>query len=127
MSGITLSSKKAPAAIGPYCHGKKCGRTIYTSGQIPIYPDSGETECDVRKATYLVLENILAIIEEGGGTKADIVKMEIFVRDLDDFAVINEVYSEFFGEEKPVRWLVQAARMPGNAVLEAAATAYLGE
>lgn len=127
MAGVTLNTDKAPAAIGTYCHGKKCGNFIFTSGQIPLYPGTGEAETDVKKAAKLVLENVLAIVEEGGGTKADIVKMEIFVRDLDDFAAINEVYAEFFGENKPARWLVQAARMPGNAVLEAAATAYIGD
>lgn len=125
MSLKNFNAKKAPEAIGPYSHGVKCGDTIYTSGQIPLYPETGELETDVKKAALLVLNNLLAIVEEGGGTKESIAKMEIFVRDLADFNAINEVYAEFFGENKPVRYLVQIVALPKDAVLEAAATAYL--
>lgn len=125
MSLKNFNAEKAPTAIGPYSHGVRCGDTIYTSGQIPLYPETGELETDVKKATLLVLNNLLAIVEEGGGTKGSIAKMEIFVRDLADFNEINEVYAEFFGENKPVRYLVQIVTLPKDAVLEAAATAYL--
>ena len=125
MSHEIYNAKKAPAAIGPYSHGAKCGGFIFTSGQIPLDPKTGEIEKDVKKATQLVLNNVLAIIEEGGGKKENIIKMEMFVADLKDFGTINEIYAEFFGEVKPVRWLVQAAQLPAGAVLEAAATAYV--
>ncbi len=126
MAGTILSTDKAPAAIGPYCHGMRCGDFLITSGQVPLYPESGELETDVAKAATLVLNNLLAIVEAGGGRKEDIVKMEIFVRDLADFGTINQAYSEFFGDHKPARYLVQVAALPKDAVLEAAATAYLG-
>lgn len=126
MSIEIISSDKAPAAIGPYCHAMKCGDFILTSGQCPFYPGTGEVETDVKKAAELVLQNVLAIVESGGGRKESIVKMELFVRDLADFAAINQVYAEFFGDHKPARYCVQVAALPKNSVLEAAATAYLG-
>lgn len=126
MSIQIISTEKAPAAIGPYSHGTRCGDFLFTSGQCPFYPGSGEVETDVRKAAALVLSNVLAVVEAAGGKKESIAKMELFVRDLKDFAVINEVYAEFFGEHKPARYCVQVAALPKNSVLEAAATAYLG-
>ena len=126
MSKEMITAPNAPAAIGPYCHGIKCGDMIYTSGQIPLVPGTGEMVTEVKPAAKRVLENLLAIVEAGGGKKEDIIKMEIFVRDLGDFAAINEVYSEFFGSHRPTRYLVQVADLPAGAVLEAAATAYLG-
>lgn len=126
MPATIINAKNAPTAIGPYCHGMKCGDLIFTSGQIPLDPTTGVLETNVRKAAALVLNNLLAIVEEGGGTKESIVKMEIFVRDLSDFDSINEVYSEFFENNKPARYLVQIAKIPKDAVLEAVATAYIG-
>lgn len=122
----TITAKNAPAAIGPYCHGIKCGDMIYTSGQIPLIPETGEMVTEVKPAAQRVLENLLAIVEAGGGKKEDIIKMEIFVRDLGDFAAINEVYSAFFCNHTPTRYLVQVADLPAGALLEAVATAYVG-
>lgn len=126
MSYKIIVAEKAPKAIGPYSHGVKCKDMIYTSGQIPLIPETGELETDVKKATLVVLNNLLAIVEAGGGKKEDIAKMEIFVRDLKDFNDINVVYQEFFGDLKPARYLVQVAELPKDSVLEAAATAYIG-
>lgn len=87
MSLEILHTPKAPAAIGPYSHGTKCGDFIFTSGQCPFYPETGEVEQDIKKATALALNNVLAIVEAGGGTKESIAKVEIFVRDLADFNI----------------------------------------
>lgn len=121
-----ISSPNAPAAIGPYSHGTKCGDFIFTSGQCPFYPGTGEVERDVKKATALALKNVLAVVEAGGGKLTDIAKVEIFVKDLANFGTINEVYAEFFGEHKPARYCVQAAALPKDVELEVAATAFLG-
>lgn len=121
-----ISSPNAPAAIGPYSHGTKCGDFIFTSGQCPFYPGTGEVERDVKKATALALKNVLVVVEAGGGKLTDIAKVEIFVKDLANFGTINEVYAEFFGEHKPARYCVQAAALPKDVELEIAATAYLG-
>ena len=121
-----ITSPNAPAAIGPYSHGTKCGNFIFTSGQCPFYPGTGEVERDVKKATALALKNVLAVVEDGGGKLTDIAKVEIFVKDLANFGTINEVYAEFFGEHKPARYCVQAAALPKDVELEIAATAYVG-
>lgn len=123
MNKEIITAKNAPAAIGPYCHGIKCGHMIYTSGQIPLTPESGALVEAVKPAAKQVLENLLSIVEAGGGKKEDIIKMEIFVKDLGDFAAINEVYSEFFGDHTPTRYLVKVAGLPAGAALEAVATA----
>lgn len=121
-----ITSPNAPAAIGPYSHGTKCGNFIFTSGQCPFYPGTGEVERDVKKATALALSNVLAVVEAGGGKLTDIAKVEIFVKDLANFGTINEVYADFFGEHKPARYCVQAAALPKDVELEIAATAYVG-
>lgn len=121
-----ITSPNAPAAIGPYSHGTKCGNFIFTSGQCPFYPGTGEVERDVKKATALALSNVLAVVEAGGGKLTDIAKVEIFVKDLANFGTINEVYAEFFGAHKPARYCVQAAALPKDVELEIAATAYVG-
>lgn len=121
-----ITSPNAPAAIGPYSHGTKCGNFIFTSGQCPFYTGTGEVERDVKKATALALKNVLAVVEAGGGKLTDIAKVEIFVKDLANFGTINEVYAEFFGEHKPARYCVQAAALPKDVELEIAATAYIG-
>jgi 2-iminobutanoate/2-iminopropanoate deaminase len=121
-----IVAPNAPAAIGPYCHGIKCGDTIYTSGQIALIPETGKLAEGVQAQANQVLNNLLAIVEAGGGKKENIVKMEIFITDMADFGEINEVYAEFFGENKPARFLFQVAALPAGAIIEAAATAYLG-
>lgn len=120
----TIYTEHASKAIGSYSHGRKCGDIILTSGQIALDPITDELETDVRKATLMVLQNLLAIVEKGGGCKETIAKVEVFVRSLDDFGTINEVYSEFFGDIKPARVLVQVERLPLNAALEASMIAF---
>ncbi|WP_409969361.1 Rid family detoxifying hydrolase [Bengtsoniella intestinalis] len=120
----TLVSPTAPAAIGPYSHGRKFGDMIITSGQVPFRKD-GTMETDIQLATQIVLENLLSVVEAGGGRKDSIAKVDVFVRDLGDFAKINQVYSAFFGELKPARVLVQVADLPAGAGLEAAVIAFV--
>lgn len=123
MSKEIIVAPNAPAAIGPYCHGIKCGSMIYASGQLPLVPETGELIKEVKPAAKRVLENVLAIVEAGGGKKEDIIKMEVFVKNIGDFAAINEVYAEFFGGHKPARYLVQVADLPAGALLEIVGTA----
>jgi len=119
-----IVSEKASPALGPYCHGKKIGNMIITSGQIPLTKD-GQYVHEIKAATKLVLDNLLSIVEAGGGTKAGIARVDLFVNSLDDFAAINEVYSEFFGELRPTRVCVQVEALPANVPLEAAMTAFI--
>ena len=123
----TIKSHHAPKAIGPYSHGMRYGDMIITSGQIPVNPDTNEMIMDVKAATKQVLQNLLSIVEAGGGAKDSVAKVEVFVKSLDDFDDINEIYSEFFGNHKPARVLVQVGTLPAGACLEAAMTAFIKE
>ncbi|UQZ88880.1 reactive intermediate/imine deaminase [Deltaproteobacteria bacterium Smac51] len=124
MKMIELVSDKASPALGPYCHGKKFGNTIITSGQIPL-TKSGEYVHEIKAATRLVLENLLSIVEAGGGGKNSVARVDLFINSLDDFAAINEVYADFFGDHRPTRVCVQVEALPANVPLEAAMTAFV--
>ena len=118
-----ISTKNAPQAIGPYSQGIKIGDFIFTSGQIPINPETGELVCDIQKATRQSLENVKAVLEAAGTTLRNVVKVSIFVKDMNDFALINEIYAEYFNENPPARSCVEVARLPKDAVIEIEAIA----
>ena len=119
-----LVSTEASPALGPYCHGRKFGNMIITSGQIPLTKD-GEYVYEIDAATKLVLGNLLSIVEAGGGTKESIARVDVFVNDLADFAAINEAYAEFFGDHRPTRVCVQVEALPANVPLEASMIAFV--
>lgn len=121
-----LNTSKAPAAVGPYVQGMTAGGFIYTSGQLPLVPETGELVMEIQAATKLSLENCKAIIEAGGATLNDVVKVEIFCKDMNDFAKINEVYTTYFSEHKPARACVEVARLPKDATVEIQMIAYKG-
>ena len=120
-----LVSEAAPAAIGPYSHGGRHGGMIITSGQIPVDPKTHEMVREIKAATLTVLNNLISVVEAGGGDRSTVAKVDVFVRSLSDFDAINQVYSEFFGENKPSRVLVQVADLPDGALLEAAMLAFV--
>jgi len=117
---------EASPALGPYCHGRRFGNMILTSGQIPLTKD-GEYIYEIREATKVVLNNLLSIVEAGGGNLESIAKVDVFIHNLDDFAVMNEVYAEFFGDHKPARVCVQVEALPADVPLEAAMTAFVSD
>lgn len=123
MKVTRINSKELAEAIGPYVHGSLFNDLIVTSGQIPVYKETGEVEEDVTKATKLALENMLAVVESGGGSKESILKVDIFVTNINDFAEINEAYGEFFGGNYPARVLVEIGTIPGGSLLEVACMA----
>lgn len=118
-----IQTKKAPAAVGAYSQGIATENLIYTSGQLPLDPATGELEMDIRKATKRALENIKAIVEAGGSSVDKIVKCNVFLDDVNDFAAFNEVYEEFFGDHKPARSALEVANIPKGAVIEIEAIA----
>lgn len=121
-----LATKDAPGAVGPYSQGVKAnaGEIIFVSGQLPIDPNNGELSTgDIQKETKLCLNNIEAVVKAGGASKEDIVKVNLFVKDIEDFSVINQAYAEFFGDHKPARALVEVARIPKDANIEIEAVA----
>ncbi len=121
-----LSTEKAPSAVGPYSQGVKSENIIYSSGQLPIDPETGElSKGNIQKETRLCLENVKAVLEAGHANIENIVKVTVFVTDMNDFSEINEVYAEFFGDHKPARSLVQVAALPKGADIEIEAIAII--
>ena len=114
-----ISTKKAPAAIGPYSQVIQVGSLIYTSGQIPIDPATGNfVEGGIKEQTRQSLTNIQAILEEAGLTMANVVKTTVFMADMNDFADMNSVYAEFFTEPYPARSAVAVKTLPKGALVE---------
>ena len=116
-----IDTSKAPAAIGPYVQGVNLGQMVITSGQLPINPETGEMPADVAEQTLQSLKNGLAIVEEAGLAAKNIKKTTVFVKDLSDFARVNEVYGKFFEDNNapfPARSCVEVARLPKDALVE---------
>ena len=114
-----ISTPKAPAAIGPYSQAIQVGNLIYTSGQIPIDPATGQlVEGGIKEQTRQSLSNIQAILQEAGLTMASVVKTTVFLADMADFAEMNSVYAEFFTEPYPARSAVAVKTLPKNALVE---------
>lgn len=114
-----ISTPKAPAAIGPYSQAIQVGNLIYTSGQIPIDPATGQlVEGGIKEQTRQSLSNIQAIIQEAGLTMASVVKTTVFMADMADFADMNSIYAEFFTEPYPARSAVAVKTLPKNALVE---------
>jgi len=119
MTKETISTDKAPGAIGPYSQAIKVGDLVFCSGQIPIDPVTGEfVSQDVAEQTKQVLKNLSAVLEAAGSGLGEVVKTTVFLADMGDFAAMNDVYAEFFSENKPARATVQAARLPRDARVE---------
>ena len=118
-----ISTPLAPAAIGPYSQGIETDSMIFTSGQLPINMQTGELETDPKKATQASLNHIKSILKQAGYDMTNIVKVTIFVADMNHFASINETYAEFFGGVAPARSCVEVAKLPKDAILEIEAIA----
>lgn len=123
MTKEVINTNNAPEAIGPYSQGVIVGDFVYTSGQIPLNPVTGELVTDIKLATKQSMENIKAILEEAGASLNNVVKTSIFLKDLNDFEAVNEVYGTYFIENKPARSCVQVAKLPKDAVIEIEAIA----
>lgn len=114
-----ISTAKAPSAIGPYSQAIQVGNLVYTSGQIPIDPDTGVfVEGGIREQTRQSLLNVKAILDEAGLTMGNVVKTTVFMADMSDFAEMNAVYAEFFSEPYPARSAVAVKTLPKGALVE---------
>lgn len=118
MDKRVISTKNAPGAIGPYSQAIKAGNFVYTSGQLPINPATGELVNDIKEATAQSLDNVKAILEEAGTSLDKVVKTLVFLSDMKDFAAMNEVYAKYFTENAPARSAVQVAKLPKDAKVE---------
>jgi 2-iminobutanoate/2-iminopropanoate deaminase len=128
MSGISIiSTEKAPAAIGPYSQATKIGDFLFTSGQIPLKPDGSLVEGDIVEQTHQVFANLQAILAAAGSSLSQVVKATVFIKDMNDFPRLNEVYAHYFGDHRPARSTVEVARLPRDVRVEIEVVAYLGE
>ncbi len=125
-----LHTDAAPAAIGPYVQGVDLGNMVMTSGQIPVNPETGDVPSDIQAQARQSLENVKAVVAASGLEVKDIVKMTVFVKDLNDFAAVNQVYGEFFDEHQvanyPARSCVEVARLPKDVGIEIESIAIRG-
>jgi 2-iminobutanoate/2-iminopropanoate deaminase len=125
----TISTDRAPKAIGPYSQGVIATgrRLVFCSGQIPLDPATGEMvgAGDVRAQAERVMQNLAAVLAAGGASWADVAKTTIFLADLQDFGTVNEVYARYFPSQPPARATVQAAGLPKGALVEIEAVAVL--
>lgn len=119
----TINCENAPAAVGPFVHAKLVNGVLYTSGQLPTNPETGKMPETVEEQTKQSLANVEAILASAGMTKEDIFKTTVFVKDLNDFATVNAIYGEFFGENYPARSCIEVARLPLDAKVEIEAIA----
>lgn len=113
-----IATNKAPAAIGPYSQGVKVNGMFYSSGQIALTPEGEMLGDDVVLQTKQVFANLKAVLEAAGSSLDRVVKVMAFVADINDFATVNEIYAEAFGDHKPARSLVAAKTLPKNALVE---------
>jgi 2-iminobutanoate/2-iminopropanoate deaminase len=114
-----VSTEKAPGAIGPYSQAVKANGMVFCSGQIPIDPATGNfVSDDVAEQTVQVFKNLQAVLGAAGSGFDKVVKTTVFLADMNDFAAMNEVYGQYFTENKPARATVQAARLPRDAKVE---------
>ena len=115
----TVSTPNAPQALGPYSQALKAGGFVWCSGQIPINPESGSIEAvTIEDQTRQAITNLKNVLETAGASLAQVVKTTVFIKDMNDFAALNKVYAEMFGDTKPARSCVEVARLPKDVLVE---------
>lgn len=124
-----ILTKNAPAPIGPYSQAiVASGKMIFTAGQVAIVPATGEiVGGDIKAQTKQVLENVKAILEAGGSNLSNVVKTTVFLKDMNEFASMNEVYAQYFGKSAPARSTVEVARLPKDVRVEIETIALVNE
>lgn len=124
MKKSIIHTENAPAAVGPYSQGTRTGKFVYTAGQIPLDPTTGKmVEGGIEAQTRQSLTNLKAVLEAGGSSLSSVMKTTVFLQDMGEFAAMNGVYAEFFGENPPARSAVQVAALPLGARVEIEAVA----
>lgn len=118
-----INTEKAPSAIGPYSQAIMAGSTLYSSGQIPVNPVTGEIPEGVEAQTVQALENLKHVLEAAGCSMAEVVKTTVFIKDMASFPVINKLYSNYFSEPYPARSCVEVAQLPKGVLIEIEAVA----
>jgi len=113
-----LTTPNAPAAIGPYSQAVKFNGVLYSSGQIALKANGEMIENDIKKQTRQIFANLKAILEDNGTSFNEVIKINIFLTDMNDFGIVNVIMAEVFGEHKPARSTVQVVALPKNAMIE---------
>ena len=122
-----VATEQAPAAIGPYSQAIAAAGLVFCSGQIPLDPVIGQiVEGGIESQTRRVLDNLTAVLQAAGSSPEQVVKITIFLADMNDFATVNTIYAEYFGTEPPARSTVQVARLPRDVRVEVEAIALRG-
>lgn len=122
----TVYTKSAPAAIGPYSQGMIVNNMFYSSGQIPLQADGTLVDGSIEEQTHQVFANVKALLEAAGSSLENVVKTTVFIKDMDQFSAINEIYGEYFHTHKPARSCVEVARLPKYALIEIEVIALVG-
>lgn len=123
MEKKVISTDKAPAAIGPYSQAIEAGGIIYTSGMIPVIPETGEIVSGIEEQARQALTNVRSLLESAGSGMDKVIKTTVFIKDMNDFAKVNEVYAGFFSGTYPARSCVEVARLPKDVLIEVEAIA----
>ena len=119
MSKIIIETDQAPVPIGPYSQAVQFGDLLFTSGQIALIPSTGELlDGNIEEQTKLVLENLKAVLSEVGSSLEKVIKTTIFLKDMNDFVKVNEVYGNYFDTSKPARSTVEVSCLPKNVLVE---------
>ena len=118
-----IHASGAPAAVGPYVHAVEANWLIFTSGQLGLIPETGELPEGVEAQAHQSLKNLAAVLEAAGSSLGHVVKTNVFLDDINDFAKVNEVYAQYFQGEPPARSCVQAAKLPKGGLVEIEAIA----
>lgn len=113
-----IQTQNAPAAIGPYSQGIVVNNTFYSSGQIPLTAEGQMVTGDIKDQTHQVFKNLQALLETAGASFETVIKATVFIKNMDDFAAINEVYGQYFSSHKPARSCVEVAKLPKDALIE---------
>ncbi|MBO8172673.1 MAG: RidA family protein [Bacillaceae bacterium] len=120
-----VQTDQAAQAIGPYSQACKTGNWVFTSGQIPLTPEGKLVEGSIEDQTHQVFKNLQAVLKAAGATFDHVVKVTVFIKDMEQFARVNEVYATYFKDHKPARSTVEVARLPKDVGIEIEMVAYI--
>jgi len=113
-----INTNRAPAAVGPYAQAILAGNTLYSSGHLGLVPETGALPEGIEAQTRQSLANVQAVLDAAGFAKSDVVKTTVFIRNMNDFAAVNAIYADFFGDARPARSCVEVARLPRDGLVE---------
>ncbi|WP_282938192.1 RidA family protein [Paenibacillus sp. RC67] len=114
----TIATTEAPAAIGPYSQAIQFGNLLFTSGQIPLGLDGQVVSQEIEEQTHQVFRNLEAVLSAAGSSFSQVIKATVFIKDMNQFAKVNEIYASYFGDHKPARSTVEVARLPKDVLVE---------